>query len=86
MQRSIQADIIVYFFILLFFYTGAAKLTEIQTFRQEPSSSPFMANITAWALPMAEVPLAIALVIPKTHLKALYVTAGLMTLSLDLSS
>jgi hypothetical protein len=83
MQRSFLPDIIAYFFIFLFLYTGAIKLTEIQTFRQQLSSSPLMssmAGLISWALPIGEILLAVALFIPKTRLKALYVTAGLMTL------
>ena len=83
MKRSILPDIVAFFFIFLFLYTGIIKLTEVNTFKQQLSSSPLMASlagITAWALPIAEILLAIALFIPKTRLKALYVTAGLMTL------
>lgn len=82
MKRSLLADSIAFFFIFLFLYTGAFKLTEIQTFKQQLSSSPLMASLSgsiAWALPIFEILLAIALFIPKTRLKALYVTAGLMT-------
>jgi thiol-disulfide isomerase/thioredoxin len=83
MKRSILPDIIAYFFIFLFLYTGAMKLTEIQTFKQQLSSSPLMssvAGIITWALPIGEILLATALFIPKTRLKAMYVSAGLMTL------
>jgi thiol-disulfide isomerase/thioredoxin/uncharacterized membrane protein YphA (DoxX/SURF4 family) len=83
MKRTILADIISFFFIFLFLYTGALKLTEINTFKQQLSSSPLMsslAGITAWALPIGEILLAVFLFIPKTRLKALYATAGLMTL------
>jgi hypothetical protein len=83
MKRSILPDIVAFFFIFLFLYTGVIKLTEIQTFRQQLSSSPLMSSLSgiiAWTLPIAEILLAIALFIPKTRLKALYVTAGLMTL------
>jgi len=83
MKRSILPDIIAYFFIFLFLYTGAIKLTEIQTFKQQLSSSPLMssmAGVVSWSLPIGEILLAVALFIPKTRLKAMYVTAGLMTL------
>src|ERR1700760_4994580 len=83
MKHTILTDIVTYFFIFLFLYTGGIKLTEINTFKQQLSSSPLMsslAGITAWALPIGEILLAIALFIPRTRLKALYVTAGLMTI------
>jgi len=82
MKRSLLSDIIAFFFIFLFVYTGAIKLTEIHTFQQQLSSSPLMASlsgIVAWALPIFEILLAAALFVPKTRLKALYVSAGLMT-------
>lgn len=81
MKRSFLADGIAYFFIFLFLYTGAIKLTEIHTFKQQLSSSPLIASlagIIAWALPIGEILLAIALFIPRWRLKALYLTAGLM--------
>lgn len=83
MKPSILPDIIAYFFIFLFLYTGAIKLTDIQNFKQQLSSSPLMssiAGIITWALPIGEILLAVALFIPKTRLIAMYVTAGLMTL------
>jgi len=83
MKRTLLADIVAYLFIFLFLYTGALKLTEIQTFRQQLSTSPLMshfAGFISWALPIGEILLAIALFIPKTRLKALYATATLMTL------
>jgi thiol-disulfide isomerase/thioredoxin len=83
MKRSILPDIVAFFFIFLFLYTGAIKLTEIQTFKQQLSSSPLVssiAGVVTWALPIGEILLAIALFIAKTRLKAMYVTAGLMTL------
>src|ERR1700744_2619824 len=83
MKRSILPDIIAFFFIFLFLYTGAIKLTEIQTFKQQLSSSPLMssvAGIVSLALPIGEILLAIALFLPKTRLKAVVATAGLMTL------
>jgi Methylamine utilisation protein MauE len=83
MKRTILADIITYFFIILFLYTGIAKIIDIQTFKEQMISSPLMSSLSgfvAWALPIVEILLAIALFIPVTRLKALYVTLGLMSL------
>lgn len=83
MKRSFLAEAIAFFFILLFLYTGAIKLTEIPTFRQQLSSSPLMgslAGIITWVLPIGELLLAVALFLPKWRLKALYATLILMTL------
>lgn len=84
MKKSVFLDIITYFFVLLFVYTGAAKLADIHTVREQLLStpllgSPLFASIATWALPIGEILLAIALIIPKLQLKALYVTLGLMT-------
>lgn len=83
MKKSILVEIIAFFFILLFVYTGVVKLSEIQTFRQELTSSPLLgsfAGIIIWVLPIGEILLAIVLFIPGFRLKALYATFGLMAL------
>lgn len=81
MKRSLLPDIIAFFFIFLFLYTGVLKLTEIHTFKEQLSSSPLMASmagIISWALPVGEVLLAVALFVPRWRLKAFYITASLM--------
>jgi hypothetical protein len=83
MKRTILADCITYFFILLFAYTGAAKLAEVHQFNEQLTSSPLLgsiAGVISWALPIGELLLAIGLLIPATRLKALYATFGLMSL------
>jgi hypothetical protein len=83
MKRSPIVNSIAFFFILLFLYTGVAKLMEINQFKEQMSSSPLlgsMAGFISWALPMGEVLLAILLFIPAWRLKGLYLSAGLMTL------
>jgi thiol-disulfide isomerase/thioredoxin len=83
MKRTILADAITYFFIILFLYTGLAKLTETHLFKEQLISSPgldWMAGIITWALPIGEILLAIALFIPAFRLKGLYVTLGVMSL------
>jgi len=83
MKRAILADIITYFFIVLFLYTGITKLLDIQTVKEQLLSapllgSPLLASIITWALPIFEILLAIALFIPRISPKALYVTLALM--------
>ena len=83
MKKSILVDIISYFFILLFIYTGVAKFSEIATFREQMASSPLLgslANILVWALPIGELILAVGLFVPRTNLLALYATLALMSL------
>jgi thiol-disulfide isomerase/thioredoxin len=83
MKRTILADAITYFFIILFLYTGVEKLLDIHTFKEQLISSPLLgslAGIITWALPIGEILLAIALFIPAFRLRALYVTLGVMSL------
>jgi thiol-disulfide isomerase/thioredoxin len=83
MKRTFLVDSIAFFFVLLFLYTGVAKLTEVHLFKEQMTSSPLlgpMAGIIAWALPIGEVLLAITLFIPAWRLKGLYITLALMTL------
>jgi len=82
MKKTILIEVITYFFILLFLYTGVAKLSEVHLFREQMLSSPFLgplAGVFAWALPIGEILLAVALFIPALKLKALYGTLVLMS-------
>ena len=83
MKKSILVDVVTFFFVLLFLYTGCAKLMEISTFKEQLSSSPFLgafAGIITWGLPIGEILLAIALLIPATRIKALYASMILMAI------
>lgn len=83
MKKIALVDIICFFFILLFVYTGIAKLMEVYLFKEQIISSPFLgslAGFVTWALPIGELLLAIALFIPVSRLPALYATLVLMTL------
>jgi len=80
MKRPIL--VISWFFVLLFLYTGGAKLLDINMFREELTSSPLLgglAGVITWVLPIGEILLAIALLIPAWQLKGLYVTLALMS-------
>ena len=83
MKKTLIVDIISLFFMLLFVYTGVAKLSEVHQFKDQLSISPFLgplAGIVTWGLPIGEILLAIGLMIPRVRLKALYATLGLMSL------
>ena len=83
MKQPFLVNAITYFFILLFFYTGVEKFAEISSFKDQLVASPLvgtMAGFVAWALPITEVLLAIALFIPRWQLKALYASGILMVL------
>lgn len=82
MKKISLADFIAWFFILLFLYTGIIKLAEIHVFKEQLTSSPLlgsMAGVIAWALPIGELLLAIALFLPRWRLKGLYFTLVFMT-------
>jgi len=81
MKRTLLVNIIAYFFIFLFLYTGASKLMDVHVFKEQLTSSPLLgplAGIITWALPIGEILLAIALFIPSLQLKGLYATLILM--------
>lgn len=85
MKKNILPDIIGYFFIVLFIYTGIAKFTEIHLVREQLLSaplleSPLLANIITWALPIGEILLAVVLFIPQLQLTGLYITLALMAI------
>lgn len=83
MKNNFWLNCIAYFFILLFIYTGAAKLLDIHLFQEQLNSSPllgFMAGIITWALPIGEILIAIGLFFPAWQLKAMYATFVLMLL------
>ena len=83
MKRTLLVDIIAYFFILLFLYTGVEKLADIHAFKDQLASSPLlggMAGIVAWALPITEIVLAIVLFLPGWQLRGLYAGLALMVI------
>src|SRR5579859_1522679 len=83
MKRTLLVNIIAYFFILLFLYTGGSKLLDIHLFKEQLISSPLLgslAGIIAWGLPIGEILLAIVLFIPAWQLNGLYATLVLMGL------
>ena len=76
-------NLITWFFILLFIYTGVAKLAELHAFKDQMTASPLlggMAGFISWALPITEIALAVALFVPAWHRKGLYASLVLMTL------
>jgi hypothetical protein len=81
MKRTFLVNSIVYFFILLFLYTGVDKLMAINSFKDQMISSPLLgsfAGFISWALPITEIVLAIILFIPRWTLKGLYASLILM--------
>jgi thiol-disulfide isomerase/thioredoxin len=83
MNRTILANVIACFFILLFAYTGIDKLLDFGSFKDQLTMSPLLgsfAGLIAWAVPVTELLLALILFIPGWRLKGLYASLVLMVL------
>lgn len=82
-RRSTLVEIICALLIILFIYTGLNKLMDIDKFRLEIGRSPFiqkLAPLIAYALPVGEMMLSLALIIKRTRLLGLYLSFSLMAL------
>lgn len=76
-------EIISALFIFLFVYTGISKLSEHSNFRSVISHSPLIrsqANFYSWFLPIAELVVALLLLIPVTRKWGLWISLVLMCL------
>ncbi|SRR5258708_18574315 len=83
MKKSFVIEIIAYLFTILFLYTGISKLMDHTVFREQLAVSPVLqpfASWMAWALPLAELVIAVMLFIPVWRLKGLYATLSMMIL------
>jgi hypothetical protein len=83
MIRRISIEIICFLLILLFVYAAVSKLNDYEIFRVQLSKSPFITNyapIIAWALPVGEILVGLALTFKKTRLLGLYASLFLMTM------
>jgi uncharacterized membrane protein YphA (DoxX/SURF4 family) len=82
-RRSTMVEVICALLIILFIYTGVNKLMDIDKFRLEIGRSPFiqkLAPFIAYALPVGEMMLSLALIIKRTRLIGLYLSFSLMAL------
>jgi uncharacterized membrane protein YphA (DoxX/SURF4 family) len=76
-------EIISSLLILLFVYAALSKLRDYQTFKLQLSKSAFIdqfASVTAWALPIGEIIVGLALFFKHTRLIGLYASLFLMTM------
>lgn len=81
MKRIIILDIISVLFVTLFLYTGISKLIDYSLFKEQISMFPFLkpiANYLATFLPIIEFIVAIAYLVPRCRMKALYGSLILM--------
>jgi len=83
LNKRLAVDIIALLFVMLFLYTGIAKLMEFDVFQEQLLDSPilaFAAPVVAWGLPIIEFIISIALFIPEYRLSGLYAAFILMIL------
>jgi uncharacterized membrane protein YphA (DoxX/SURF4 family) len=83
MKRKIFLEIISNLIILLFVYAATSKLIDYEEFKIQLGKSPFInefAGVTAWALPIGEILVGLALAFYRTRLLGLYASLFLMTM------
>jgi putative Mn2+ efflux pump MntP len=83
MKRSTIVEVISSLLILLFMYAAVSKLLDYHIFRIQLSKSPFItkfAPILAWALPLGEILVGLALTFKRTRMFGLYSSLFLMTM------
>ncbi|MGB8193498.1 MAG: MauE/DoxX family redox-associated membrane protein [Chitinophagaceae bacterium] len=83
MKRSTIVEIVSSLLILLFMYAAVSKLLDYETFKVQLSKSPFITNyavVLAWALPIGEIIVALAITFSRTRLLGLYASLFLMTM------
>lgn len=82
LKRTIPS-VVALLLIVLFLYTGISKLMDYTVFKEQIADSPILApiaSIIAWALPLVEFAVAVALFIPAWRLWGLYASSVLMLL------
>jgi len=80
-KKSTLVEIIAHLFIILFLYTGIAKLMEFDVFQEQLAESPVLepvAPIVTFGLPAIEFIVAFMLFFPRYRLKGLYASFLLM--------
>ncbi len=83
LKKRLAVEIIALLFVILFLYTGIAKLMDFEVFKEQLYESPILkpvAPAAAWGVPITEFILSILLFVPKYRLKGLYAAFVLMVL------
>lgn len=81
-KRTTIVEAIVLINIILFLYTGIAKIMDYDLFKEQLAVSPILswaATPIAILLPIVEFLVVIMLIVPRWRLKGLYACFGLMT-------
>jgi uncharacterized membrane protein YphA (DoxX/SURF4 family) len=82
LKRTIPS-VVALLLVVLFLYTGVSKLMDYTVFKEQIAGSPILAPVApfiAWALPLVEFAVAVALFIPAWRLWGLYASSVLMLL------
>jgi hypothetical protein len=82
-KRTTIIEIITVLNIILFLYTGIAKIMDYSVFKEQLADSPILswaATPVAVLLPVVEFAIVLMLVIPRWRLKGLYASFIIMTL------
>lgn len=83
LKRTTIIEAITFLNIILFFYTGIAKITDYSLMKDELAQNLLLApvsNLVAILLPIVEFIVVIMLAVPRWRLKGYYLTLGLMIL------
>ncbi|WP_269234997.1 MauE/DoxX family redox-associated membrane protein [Flavobacterium flavigenum] len=81
--KSVVIEIICYLYILLFVYAAVSKLLDFENFQVQLGQSPLLSAFAvwvAWLVPLIELVIAAALIIPKFRNVGLFGTLALMTM------
>lgn len=81
--RNIVIDIICLLFVLLFVYAAVSKLLDFENFKVQLGQSPLLsafASWISWLIPLVELLIATALVLPKWKHLGLFAALSLMTM------
>ncbi|OQP62015.1 hypothetical protein A3860_30495 [Niastella vici] len=82
-KRTTIIEIVTVLNIILFLYTGIAKIMDYSVFKEQLADSPILswaAKPIAIFLPIVEFAIVLMLAIPRWRLKGLYASFGIMTL------
>ncbi|WP_316789706.1 MauE/DoxX family redox-associated membrane protein [Pedobacter frigoris] len=80
-NKEIIFDTVVYLFIVLFMYTAASKLLTVKSFASTLAKSPLIGSYSlfvAWAIPIIEIAISMALIFPTIRKTGLWASLILM--------
>ncbi|WJS93378.1 hypothetical protein NYQ10_14890 [Flavobacterium johnsoniae] len=81
--KSVFIEVVSLLFILLFVYAAITKLLDFENFQVQLGQSPLLsayASWVSWLVPIIELVIATALIIPKCRTAALIASLGMMTM------